>query len=602
MVIKKTLIPYLNIQLACVALIYSLLSIKITADELQQSYSYAVVLSQAAYGETGWKAVADSLVKKHSQTGTAKLFIWPESVNDVKSELSAFMPNYIGYIARPASECNTEFVVTVSRLSRNLDSDPYGDAVWGIITGFEAGDALRAVSQSLEVKTVLLASNNLSYEPPIQRFYQGIGMTCDSYTKTDYLFPDKSGEVYTENKRPDAEQDRIKLVCKYLNAQDINITVQGQGTIQGPVDCIITGGHGNVNVWQCHYPEVGTEGYMNSSNGSLFGSPNSGSTISIKATTPKVYWCATNCLMGNPNDINNIVYAAFHSGQAVQMFGFMNEASAGDDFMAWGVYDRTTKFAGKYTLAESFFLSNNIAQFELKHPGGEFVSAQVKLFMDSTVFYGDPAADVTFHDFGDSAKSYKESLTFSENAQGNTDFTYTVTPVAHDIEFGKGYCYVFRPAILLPVRIDPTTVAITKNSGHTTEILENQVIWEMLSKGEVLRKGQSKSLQWTALVTDKKTAVIQTREQHLQNIKAKTEILVLSGITGLMAQIRNIPAGAMTLQMVSPAGRVLYTKSFISDGLKQYTLKLPIGSVSGVCIISLYGRGGCVQKRAFVKT
>lgn len=599
---KKALKPHLNIQLAYVALIYCLFTIKITADEFQHSYSYAVVVSQAAYAETGWKAVADSLVKKHSRTGTAKLFIWPKSVSDIKSELSAFMPNYIGYIARPASECNAEFVVMVSRLSRNLDSDPYGDAVWGIITGFEAGDALRAISQSLEVKTVLAASNNLSYEAPLQRFYQGIGMTCDSYTKTDYLFPNQSGKIYTENKRPDAEQDRIKLVCKYLNAQDINITVQGQGSIQGPVDCIITGGHGNVNVWQCHYPEAGTEGYMNSSNGLLYGKPYSGSTISIKATTPKVYWFASNCLMGNPNDKNNIVYAAFHSGLAVQVFGFVNEASAGDEFMAWGVYDRATKFAGKYTLAESFFLSNNIAQFELQHPGGEFVSAQVKLFMDSTVFYGDPAADVTFHDFGDSAKSYKESLTFSKNAQGNTDFTYTVTPVAHDIEFGKGYCYVFRPTILLPVHIDPTTVVITKNSGKVTEILENMVIWEMLSKGEVLRKGQSKTLQWTALVIDKKTAVIQNRKQHLQNIKAKTEISVLSGITGLTAQIQNIPAGAMTLQVVNPAGRVFYTKSFISDGSRQYTLKLPIGSVSGVCIISLYGKGGCVQKKAFVKT
>jgi hypothetical protein len=594
------LIQFLNVKLACVVLIYGLFTVKISASELQ-SYSYAVVISQAAYGETGWKAVADSLVKKHSRNGTAKLFIWSKSVSDIKSDLSAFMPNYIGYIARPATECNADFVVTVSRFSRNLDSDPYGDAVWGIITGYEAGDALRAISQSLEVKTVLVASNNLSYEPPLQRFYQGIGMTCDSYTKTDYLFPNKSGKVYTENKRPEAEQDRIKLVCKYLNAQDINITVQGQGSIQGPVDCIITGGHGNVNVWQCHYPEVGTEGYMNSSNGSLFGSPNSGTTIPINATTPKIYWCATNCLMGNPNNKNNIVYAAFHSGQAVQMFGFVNEASAGDDFMAWGVYDRTTKFAGKYTLAESFFLSNNNAQFELQHPGGEFISSQVKLFMDSTVFYGDPAADITFHDFGDSAKSYKESLTFSKNAQGNTDFTYTVTPVAHDIEFGKGYCYVFRPAILLPVHIDPATVAITKNSGKTTEILENMVMWEMLSKGEVLRKGQSKSLQWSALVIDKNTAVIQNRDQHFQIAKTKAEISVVSGNAGLTARLQNIPAGAMTFQMVNMAGRVFYTKSFLSDGFKQYEIKLPTGSVPGVYILSLYGKSGCVQKKAVLK-
>jgi hypothetical protein len=509
------------------------------------------------------------------------------------------MPDYIGFIARPATECNAEFIVTVSRLNRNLDSDAYGDALWGIITGYEAGDALRAISQSLVIKTVLAASNNLSYEPPLQRFYQGIGMTCDSYTKTDYLFPNMSGKIYTENKRPEGETDRIKLVCKYLNAEDINVTVQGQGSINGPIDCIITGGHGNVNAWQCHYPDAGTEGYMNSSNGLLYGAPNSGSTISIKATTPKIYWFASNCLMGNPNNKNNIVYAAFHSGFAIQIFGFINNASAGDEFMAWGVYDRTTKFAGKYTLAKSFHMSNNNAQFELQHPAGEFISAQVKLFMDSTVFYGDPAADVSFHDFGDSTKVYKEDLTYTTNDQGKAEFTYTVTAKAHDIGFGKGYCYVLRPNILLPVRIDPTTVTITKNSGKIAEILDNQVIWEMLSKGETLRKGDSKSLQWTAFITDKKTEIIKNSEQHYKKNIEKMDISVFSNIAGLTARLQNIPKDVITLQVVNPAGRVFYTKNFLSDNSKQYNIKLSIGSVPGVYILALHGRDGYIEKNIF---
>lgn len=270
-------------------------------------YNYAVAISSEAYSQADWKNLADSLVRKHEKNGTAKLFTWSSSVTDIKDELSGFKPDYIGYIARPAIECNAAFIVSVSRLSRQLDSDPYGDAVWGIITGYEASDALRAISESLTVKTVLAASANLSYEPPIRRFYQALGMTCDSYTKTDYLFPESGGKVYSENKRPESEQDRIKLVSKWLNAESMNLEISGKGSISGPVDCIITGGHGNVNLWQCHYPEAGTEGYMRSSGGKLFGSPYSGGSIAIAASTPKIYWCASNCLMGNPNSKDNLV-------------------------------------------------------------------------------------------------------------------------------------------------------------------------------------------------------------------------------------------------------------------------------------------------------
>ena len=134
------------------------------------------------------------LLEKHKKNGSSALFTWSSSVTQLKETLSEFKPDYIGFIARPVLECNSSFIVTVSRMSRQLDSDPYGDAVWGIITGYGASDALRAISKSLVVRTVLVASGNLSYEPPIRRFYQAIGMTCDSYTRTDYILSRKTGE------------------------------------------------------------------------------------------------------------------------------------------------------------------------------------------------------------------------------------------------------------------------------------------------------------------------------------------------------------------------------------------------------------------------
>lgn len=571
---------YLQIILLTAIMISS-----VSSSAQNRQYKYAVVCSEGAYAESGWKIVADSLVKKHALRGGSKLFTWKSQVSEVKSALGEFNPDYVAFVARPATECNSSFVVAVHRLCRALDSDSYGDAIWGIVTGYKAEDALRAISESLTVKTVLAASNNISYEPPIQRFYQAIGMTCDSYTKTDYQFPGTHGIVYTEDKRPDNEQDRIKIISKWLSSESLNISVSGKGTINGPVDCVITGGHGNVNVWQCHYPEVGNEGYMRSSAGKLYGSPYSGSAIEINAKTPKVYWCASNCLMGNPDSKDNVVYGAFGSGHAVQMFGFVINASAGDEFMAWGVYDRVTKLSGTLTLPEAYFLSNNNALFEIRNPGNLVNTGLVQPFMDSTALYGDPAADVHFYPLGDTAHAYKTDLKMSSSTNGLTEFTYTFTMLAHDQPYDEGYCYQFRPAQVLPVRIDPSTVTIVKNDGHKCDITDNLMIWELLSKGEKLNKNTPKTLTFRAKVTDTKaTAIIET--PVVKSPAAITQMRCVTNGSNHSIMLSGLTTGNYSLSIIDLTGKMYSTKKVTTsgNGVAQVSIEsaLPAGVYCGV--------------------
>ena len=543
--------------------------------------SYAVVISKTAYADAGWKKVADSLSVLHASSGRVCIVTWNSSVKDAADSLAVFKPDYIGFIARPATECNAAFVVAVSRMCRALDDDPYGDAVWGIITGYEAADALRAISDTLEVKTVLCASSNLSYEPPIERFYQAIGMPCDNYTKTDYLFPGQSGKVYSENKRPGNENDRINIVGKWMESSSLSLSIPQQGDINGPIDCIITGGHGNVNLWQCHYSDAGSEGYLQSSGGALKGLPYNGSAFAITATTPKIWWCASNCLMGNPNSKDNIVYAAFHSGRAVQMYGFVNDASAGDEFMAWGTYDRVTKCAGKLTLPQGYFISNNNAQFELEHPTGQMTTQQVRLFMDSTALYGDPAAKVRFHDVGDSAHAYKADLSYEMLDGKKARFTYAYTMVAHDLEFGAGYCYQFRPIALLPVRIDPGSVAFEKNEGHSPVVTENLLIWEMLAKGEKLLRGKTKTLVWTATVTgDAVVPVVSAPVRHAVNP-------VSASIDGRLVTVSGLHAGTWHARIVGIDGKILGETDLQSSGSGRTACTLSRRMTCGIAMVML---------------
>jgi len=553
------------------------------------SYTYAVVISQSACSDAGWKAVADSLLKKHS-INSSKLFTWKNSVSEVRESLAAFMPTYTGFIARPVTECNSAFVVSASQLSRTLDTDPYGDTYWGVITGFEAADAMRAISESLLVKTVILGSGGINYEPPIERYYQAIGLPCESYTKTDYMFPNTDSKVYSVEKRPDNQTDRVNILAKWLNSESLNISIDGKGTISGPFDCLITGGHGNVNLWQMHYSDAGNEGYIGSSKGQLIGDPYSGSSITINSPTPKIYWHVCNCLMATPDNINNWVYAAFHTGHAVQLFGFIPEASTGDEFMAWGMFDRTTKFAGRYTLPQAHFISNNNAQFELKHSTGLFNQAGVRAYMDSTLVYGDPAADVRFLSFGDSARVYKDNFSFTTGSDGKTTFEYNVTAVAHDIEFGQGYCYQLRPVLFMPVRIDPQTVSIVKNEGSTAEITDNLLLWEMLSKGETLKKGATKKLSWTAELLDK-TAI---KKIYHSEQKRMTLNCAVSG-SGIIVISENIPDGKVTLSINDISGRLVLTKHSLSSGQQFKTIVNQNFAAPGRYLITLKHESGSIQ-------
>jgi len=564
------------------------------AQPLPGNYTYAVVISKTAYADAGWKAVADSLMLKH-KANSAKLFIWTTSVAEVKSALSTFMPAYIGFVAKPAVECNSAFIVAISQLTRSLDNDPYLDASWGVITGFTASDALRAISESIAIKTVVMGSNDINYEPPLMRFYQGIGMPCESYTKTDYLFPNLGGRVYSVEARPNGANDRTNLLCGWLNAQSLNISVTGQGTITGPFDLLITGGHGNVNVWQMHYSDAGTEGYIQSSNGQLYGSPYSGATVTVNSPTPKVFWCLSNCLMGCPDNANNFVYAAFHTGHAVQMFGFVPEAHAGDEFMSWGMYDRITKFAGTYTLAQGFFVAQNAAQFEVLHSTGQFDNASVKGYFDSCALYGDPAANVTFMDFGDSVKPYTEKISYTTPTQGTSAFTYTITTTKQSLGFGQGYCYAFRPVCVLPVRIDPATVSITKNEGHTADITDNTLAWELLAKGESMKTATTKTLSWTAKIISQTGLAGQLPKPAESSARMRSSI-VRNG-NGVLVTYHNVAAGKTMLSLVTAAGKKLLSVSGVSTGAPQQIAFVPLHYGSGIYFIVLECNATCLKEK-----
>ncbi|MEG0427358.1 MAG: insulinase family protein [Akkermansia sp.] len=108
-----------------------------TSSDAPRKADYAVMISPETAKLPEWKAVADELVKKHqgvllSLTDTASM----------TARLKATGARYLAIVARP-EELDRVFVNTMHRMTRQLDADPYGDCIWGIVTGYTPDDAMR---------------------------------------------------------------------------------------------------------------------------------------------------------------------------------------------------------------------------------------------------------------------------------------------------------------------------------------------------------------------------------------------------------------------------------------------------------------------------
>ena len=110
---------------------------------------YCVVVAEATRADPEWKPVVEALVTKHR----ASVLTYARSVEETLARLrdqparcppsvGARSPRYVCFVAKPA-EVSREFVAQVHRLTRRLDDDPYTDALWGILTGYDAANALR---------------------------------------------------------------------------------------------------------------------------------------------------------------------------------------------------------------------------------------------------------------------------------------------------------------------------------------------------------------------------------------------------------------------------------------------------------------------------
>ncbi len=351
--------------------------------------SYTVVVSKQTHAMAGWGQVVKTLVEKHD----AALFVFDKSVTESLADLRKHFPRYTCFVAT-SKEATGAFVAEVHRLTRKLDEDPYTDTLWGILTGYDAKNAL-AIAQHQTPLTVrkVASGTELALECCVE------GLWYDELVKNK-MVRKKPGGVAEQLRGPD---DTTEVLVDTLNRYK--------------TDLFVTSGHATERDWMIGFRY--RNGFFKSKAGQIFGEDTSKRRIEIDSPNPKVYLPIGNCLMGNINGPDAMALAWMNDAGVKQMLGYTKPTWFG--YGGWGVLDYFIEQPGRYTLTEAFFANHHALVQRL----GVATTSKgdkrgLEFDRDVVAFYGDPAWSAKM---APGKLAYGQKLSFADGA-----YTFEIEP------------------------------------------------------------------------------------------------------------------------------------------------------------------------------
>ncbi|MFM7109301.1 MAG: hypothetical protein ACKOZU_12020 [Planctomycetaceae bacterium] len=291
---------------------------------------YAVVVSEKTLADPAWAKVVTALQEKYRDR-QAIAVTWKDSPAEAVATLADHEPRHACFVARP-EEATREFVADVHTLCRRLDDDPYGDVLWGILTGFDAANALAiaATAEPLVVKRVTSGT-----ELAMDRVVEGVWY-CE-LEQNRMVTKDARGEARQE-KGPD---DTTAALAARLN--------------DGLTDLFVTSGHATERDWQIGFAY--RNGQFRSGAGRLWGVDTAGTRIPIESANPKVWLPIGNCLAGHIDGPDALALAFMNSGGVRQMIGYTVPTWFG--YAGWGLLDYFVEQPGRFTMCEAFHANDH---------------------------------------------------------------------------------------------------------------------------------------------------------------------------------------------------------------------------------------------------
>ena len=355
-------------KLATAALVAAGIAVGATAEKAAPpSYDGYVVAADSA-NDKDWMDVANALAKKHQ--GKVVRYNGMEGLAGLVMELGKLRPKYVCFVAPPES-VGRNFVATAMHALRFLDDDPYGDAIWGVVTGYSAADALKIVSAP---KTRVIKSFATSMGGSNTLNEWDSGFASDERTADNFWIKRPGGT----NEKVATGGDIAKALADAFN------------TI--PVDYFVTSGHARERNWQIIYNQNKGSLVHTDTAGLRFLEPSGRPTYDLTNATLRVYIGAGNCLIGHIDKRACMATAWMRTAGVEQFAGYTVPSWYG--FMGWGVKGLFEE--GRYSLPEAYYLENQRLLWaqKRKHPASE----DRGLAYDRNTFalYGDPAQRIMF--------------------------------------------------------------------------------------------------------------------------------------------------------------------------------------------------------------
>ncbi len=333
------------------------------------SYSkYVVAIDAGDANIPGWMNVANALKDKHK----AEIITFKfdnEGLGKLLMDLRERRPKYVCFVLSP-KKAGRNFMAATYQIMRLLDGDEYGDAIWGVITGYCPEDALK-IAKAPD-RTIRAGVTSM-----------GSDRSLDSYESGFASSEGSENDFWMKRKGKDTEKiptggSPAKTLAWAFNTM--------------PVDYFVTSGHARERDWQIVY---------NKNKGSLvhtkdarleFMEPDRKTRYALTNASLRVYIGAGNCLIGHVDAPACMATAWMHSAGVEQFAGYTVPSWFG--FMGWGVKGLFEQ--GRYSLAEARYLENERLNWVLGKKHSAMDTQGLKYDRNTFAVYGDPAQRIMF--------------------------------------------------------------------------------------------------------------------------------------------------------------------------------------------------------------
>lgn len=347
-----------------------------------------------------WKEVADAMVRE-SPRDTVSCTV-KDSVDSLETfeALRKHKPRYVAFIVRP-EELNDRTIKRLKRMICQIDSDPYEDAIWGIVTGPTAKDAMR-VATSKEPRKIssVLATTGVGKD-----LVKGpVTVISDANPPGEWWTKDPSGRI-VKNKT-DGDTSHVFVEAWLKNDPELLVTSShaSERNLEMPFS------RGNIVAYNGKFGAVKNLKMIDYSTGQAKVNKINGASVTPLAEPEKekVWIAAGNCLIANHKPGDDMIMTALGFGRVNQFVGYIKTTWYGE--IGWNTWRYFGSY--KYPLNESWYAANQllIKKLESKIEMQPRDRAGLLWDFDGTVFYGNPRRAISLEGDGPAAASKKGDL------------------------------------------------------------------------------------------------------------------------------------------------------------------------------------------------